>query len=342
MDTQHDQNPTGDDVPDLQSHECHVLRGTPRPVLPEQCGDLDMDGDPLEVYVSTQQRYWIDARGMFGITLKGGVNGEEVLGIVYDQIEDLQNALGPIYSLFLTLECMEVVPEDRQQWCEYMRDFDAPTMRECLIARVEEICEGLKAGAISFLGLNLEKFKGVMEMMMVPGFRGGVDAYSVARGGTQLRRVFFGTEDPSVEPHDEAFFTQEALDNRGRYYYYPDGNCPEMMVDQPLEKLRPQIEALKKLDGQHFIAAIFEDILDSIRDNGVAIEEAPRYQGGAVFSRAIFQKLFAVHFAIRTCLEEDEQIFLQGENTQTTLRAIKEAIRQAREMRKAQSHGGEH
>ncbi len=340
MDTKYDQNP-GAEVPDPKDHECR-LRGTPRPVVPKGCEDLDMNGDPLEVYVSTQQRYWLDAPGLFGITLKGGVNGEEVLGIVYDQIEDLQNALGPIYSLFLTLECMGVTPgetpEEKQQWCEYMRDFEAPQMRDGLIARLEEICDGLDSGAISFLGLNLEKFKGVMEMMMVQGCCGGVDAYSVARGGTQVRRVFFGTEDPSVEPHDIEFFTREAQDNRGRYYYYPDGQCPRMMIGDPLENLAPQIQKLKALDGRHFIAAVFKDMLDSVRDNGEPVETAPRYQGGAVFCRAIFQKLFAVHFAIRTYLEEDKSIFLQGENTQTTLRAIKQAIEEAREKRRGSSH----
>jgi len=276
---------------------------------------------------------------MFGITLKGGVNGEEVLGIVYDQIEDLQNALGPIYSLFLTLQCsMDVTPEDREQWCFWMKDFDAEATRQELITRVEELCEGLQNGAISFLGLNLEKFKGVMEMMMVPGFLGGVDAYRVSGAGTQVRRIFFGTEDPSVCPHDDAFLTAEARENRGKYYYYPDGLCSSAMIDRPLEELAPQIRALKRLDGSSFISAIFQDLLASIRDNGTEVENAPRYQGDSAFARCIFQKLFAVHYAIRICLEEDNEIFLQSQNTKTTLRAIKAAIEEAREKRRAQSH----
>ena len=328
-------------TPDTNSHsqDPHQgIIGTPRPVV-DPGGELNVpEADPLEVYVSTQQRYWVDRTSLFGITLKGGVNGTEVLGIVYDQIEDLQNALGPIYSLFLTLDCMEVRPGDRAAWCENLQMFDADAMKEDLIRRVEEICAGLDSGAISFLGLNLEKFKAVMCMMMKPGFTGGADAYSIPRGAS-ARKVFFGTEDPAKEAHDEAFLTAEAKENNGKFYYYPDGNG-SCRMDEPLEALRPQIDAIRRLPPEQFISAMFHDLLASVQDGGHPMEDSPRYQGSPVFARTVFQKLFAIHFAIRTCLEEDEPIFLQGASSVTTLRAIKQAIEEARQRRLAGIEGG--
>ena len=310
---------------------------SPKPVREDALEDPNLLA--IEIYVRDRQRYWVDLEGLMGIRLKGGVNGSEVLGIVYDQIEDAQNPFSAIYSLFLTLECMNVDPSDRPVWCQNIQDFDGKEFKNDLLARVREIYDGLRSGAISFLGLNLDNFKTALTMMMTSnGIQGGIDTYRIPQGD-EARMVFFGTKNPNNGIIDDFLTCEACVFGGGNFFYYPDGSEAEPMVNERLAVLQPKIDELKKLDANDFIVAIFEDLLGSVKDGEAPIEDSPRYQGASQFARCIYQKIYAIHYAIRSCLEEDKPIFLNvNDGGETTLGEIKRAIVEARERRRAGCH----
>lgn len=288
-----------------------------RPVSPEKA-ELSSD-DPIEIVISRSQRYWVDQKSLLGLRVRGVSEAGDVLGIIYNQIEDASNPFGSVYSTMLTIEAMGETP-GTEGWNFWVADLELNTLREDLAARVGELYEGLKSRQISFLGLDLEKFQSAMLIMM--------DRHKKA---VEITRI---PEGDNARGMFSSSMTAESERSEGRYfYYYPDGDMAPLS-DKPLELLDEKIAALKQLPKEDFIAEMFGDLHASILDGGGDILASERYASPVNFARCIYQKFFAITYAIRVNLAEDSPILLGGGGIEpVTLREIKVEIAKARSLR---------
>ena len=181
-------------------------------------------------------------------------------GIAYHSIEDVINSFGEVQTTFLTLDTIGSAEAAlREELLDGIHD-----IREDLRRRIEELRDGLSSGDAFFLGIDPDRFKEKMRVLI----EDGVERTSL------------------VTPITGVIATVGFGDRSSRYQH--------LILDASLR------ERLLSLTGHGFLVALFDDLLGAVSDAGnylTCLEfERQVYQKFA----AILWGLRSVHLEMKT------------------------------------------
>lgn len=179
---------------------------------------------------------------------------ELLLGIAYPCLEDGLNDFAVIRTTYETLDCF---PDDIEMRKELMEIVD--DARSKLIRRLKELKERIAARKAHFLGTDLNEFKSYAQDIVNRGYpRRNLDS---------MMKLNVFASVAAAEGH---------ADGSEPYYRY---------------EFRPEGQARNPNDlpPRDFIAAMFEDVLESVTDD-------THYENKYTFDKNVFQKFIALMF----------------------------------------------
>jgi hypothetical protein len=192
-------------------------------------------------------------RGIRNADAIASIPDDLMLGIAYPCLEDGLNDFAVIRTTFETLD---LFPEDdpiRDEMMEIVND-----ARANLLRRLNELHDKIQSSTAHFLGTDYDEFKDYSVAMIQKGYpRRNLDS---------MMKLNVFSSVAEAEGHSDA--------NELLYYF---------------EFKYAKVEALMALPAPAFIVALFQEVIDSVKDDG-------NYKGKYPFDKHVFQKFIAVMF----------------------------------------------
>ena len=293
--------------------------------------ELEDNSYLLEIYLKTGQRVFVEVRTddplMPGLITKIDDIELPVCAVIYQQIEDASN---PFTGIFSTLQSLEACSAEEQAALlkEYRFEETLLELRERLVARLEDLVERLDQGKLVFVGLDINAFKTILTKMMSTEPKMPASRVAGQSGALVFKYPNYQSRLIQQEGFDTPFF-----------FYYPHGDHPEIDPDsKPLTALQVEIERLNNLDPQSFLTAIFRDLLNTAQRfyqpiNQDGTTEHRFYSDPKSFAINVYQKFYAIAYALHTVIKEHHPITLAGGQSNQLepeqVKVIREAIRRA-------------